>query len=148
MKISRLRHQPDSYSPFCLLVLRPTLRIQTQGRSAEKRETRSLYREGCGGGRQEMTAGSCIAHLWEGTAVGAGGGRRGKSLIRILMAYLLTFIYTRSLWKTFFSHCYIHLTPLLTFLCSLSFPPFVFSACHVSVCVCSRCGSLRFPDPL
>lgn len=76
MKISRLRHQPDSYSPFCLLVLRPTLRIQTQGRSAEKRETRSLYREGCGGGRQEMTAGSCIAHLWEGTAVGAGGGKR------------------------------------------------------------------------
>lgn len=97
MKISRLRHQPDSYSPFCLLVLRPTLRIQTQGRSAEKRETRSLYREGCGGGRQEMTAGSCIAHLWEGTAVGAGGEGRGKSLIRILMAYLLTFIYTRSL---------------------------------------------------
>lgn len=74
MKISRLRHQPDSYSPFCLLVLRPTLRIQTQGRSAEKRETRSLYREGCGGGRQETTAGSCIAHLWEGTAV--RGGKR------------------------------------------------------------------------
>lgn len=99
MKISRLRHQPDSYSPFCLLVLRPTLRIQTQGRSAEKRETRSLYREGCGGGRQEMTAGSCIAHLWEGTAVGAGAGGegRGKSLICILMVYLLTFIYTRSL---------------------------------------------------
>lgn len=77
MKISRLRHQPDSYSPFCLLVLRPTLRIQTQGRSAEKRETQSLYRQGCGGGRQETTAGSCIAHLWEGTAVG-GGKKEGS----------------------------------------------------------------------
>lgn len=107
MKISRLRHQPDSYSPFCLLVLRPTLRIQTQGRSAEKRETRSLYRQGCGGGRQETTAGSCIAHLWEGTAVRGGGKREVPNtyfngispyiyLHKIIMKniFFLTIIYT------------------------------------------------------
>lgn len=50
VEISRLRHQPSGYSPFCLLVLRLTLRNQTQGRSAEERESRGLYRQGCGGG--------------------------------------------------------------------------------------------------
>lgn len=45
---------------FCLLVLRLTLRIQTQSRSVEERESQDLYRQGCEGGRQKTVESSCI----------------------------------------------------------------------------------------
>lgn len=90
VEISRLRHQPSSYSPFCLLVLRLTLRIQTQGRNAEERESQGLYRQGCGGGRQETTASSCIAHWREGAAFEKK--RKKREVPKTVVFSALTFI--------------------------------------------------------
>lgn len=81
VEISRLRHQSSSYSPFCLLVLRLTLRIQTQGRSAEERESQGLYKQ---------------AMMWRGQV-----GKQSKQLHSSLAGGNCSFFLKRKAVKSF-----------------------------------------------
>lgn len=81
VEISRLRHQSSSYSPFCLLVLRLTLRIQTQGRSAEERESQGLYKQ---------------AMMWRGQV-----GKQSKQLHSSLAGGNCSFFLKRKAGKSF-----------------------------------------------
>lgn len=94
LEISGLRHQPSSYLPFCLLVLRPTRRIQTQSNSAAQRESRGLYREGCGG----EGAGNLSKQLHSSLEGGSSSlKKRGMAVTLSRMLSTLTYVLSLNL---------------------------------------------------